>query len=176
MRVFVAVRVPDGVKEAVSALGTEIAGDGISLVKSANMHLTIRFIGEAQPGQIRELERRLAGIRFAKFNCRVRGVGVFPDEHHVRVVWARAESGGALEALAKDVAGALKGFGGDERFSAHLTMARVKRKMDPGPFLRKHKDDDFGSFEVASFELIESVLGGPLGPQYRTIGEFKATG
>src|SRR5512143_122995 len=170
MRVFVAVRVPDGIKAAVASLAPELGRDGISPVSPRNMHLTLRFIGEAQPAQVEEIRRRLAGVRFAKFSCTVRGVGVFPDEHYVRVAWAGAESGGALEALAKDIAAALRGFGGDERFSAHLTIARVKRRIDPRPFLQKHKDEGFGSFEVDSFELIKSVLGGPQGPEYRTIG------
>ncbi len=176
MRVFVAVRVPEGIKEKAASLAPELGREGIIPVRPANMHLTLRFVGEVPPAKVEEMKGRLGALRFRRFSCSVRGVGVFPNESYVRVVWAGCDSGGALEALAKDVDAALKGFGGDERFSAHLTIARVKRKIDPLPFLQKHKDEEFGSFDVDSFELIESVLGGPQGPQYRTIAEFKSSG
>ena len=176
MRVFVAVRVPEAIREKAASLAPELGREGISPVRPANMHLTLRFIGEAQPAQVDEMKMRLGAVVFRRFRCDMRGVGVFPGESYVRVAWAGCVSGGALEALAKDVDAALKGFGGDERFSAHLTIARVKRKLDPRPFLQRHKDEEFGSFDVDSFELIESVLGGPDGPQYRTIAEFRARG
>jgi 2'-5' RNA ligase len=174
MRLFVAVPVPDELRARLAALGKEIGQEGISLVRAENMHLTLKFIGEIQPQKLDEIRQRLGKIKFRGFGCAIKGVGVFPSENYIRVVWAGGESGGALEALAKDVIGALKGYGGDERFSAHLTIARVKRKLDLGEFLKRHKDEDFGSFEVTRFELIESVLGGGKGPQYRTVAVFVA--
>ncbi len=176
MRVFVAVPVPEEIRAKAAAAGREIAGEGISLVRPENMHLTLRFIGEVQPHEVERIASELAGVDFKSFPCTVRGAGVFPDEHHVRVVWVGVGSGGELEALAAKVAGALKGTGGDERFSAHLTLARVKRRLDIRPFLEKHKDEEFGAFTVSEFHLIESVLGGPQGPQYHTIRRYQAKG
>jgi 2'-5' RNA ligase len=68
---------------------------------------------------------------------------------------------------------ALRGVGDDERFSAHITIARVRRKADLRGFLEKHKGDEFGPFTISSFRLIQSVLG-PEGPKYSTIAEFNA--
>ncbi len=176
MRVFVAVPVPPEVRAKAAAAGRELEGEGISLVRPDNMHLTLRFIGEVQPQEAERIALELEGVDFRRFPCVVKGVGVFPDEQYVRVVWAGVGSGGSLEALAAKVAQALKGHGGDERFSAHLTLARVKRKMDPRPFLERHRDEEFGSFEVSEFHLIESVLGGPAGPRYHVIGSYTAKG
>ncbi len=176
MRVFVAVPVPREVRARAADAGKELAADGISLVRPENMHLTLRFVGEVQPSEGESIALELDRVVFKRFPCSVRGAGVFPDEHHVRVVWAGVESGGSLEALAAKVAQALKGHGGDQRFSAHLTIARVKRRFDAAPFLSKHRDEDFGSFEVSEFHLIESVLGGPQGPQYRVIRSYPAKG
>lgn len=173
MRLFVAVPVPQGLRERIAALGDELGQDGIVPVKPENMHLTLKFIGDTEERKLASLEQALRGIRFAAFGCTVKGVGVFPNENYVKVVWAGVESGGALESLAKDVQDALRGFGGDERFSAHITIARVKRKADLGGFLGKHRNDDFGQFTISSFELIESVLG-PGGPKYSTIATFEA--
>jgi 2'-5' RNA ligase len=68
---------------------------------------------------------------------------------------------------------ALHGFGDDERFSAHITIARVRKKADLCGFLEKHKGDEFGPFTISSFRLIQSVLGQG-GPDYSIIAEFKA--
>lgn len=174
MRLFVAVPVPEDLRRKVAALGQEMMQDGISLVRAENMHLTLRFIGEIQPEELDKLKERLGAVRFRRFACSLHGVGVFPSEDYIRVVWAGCESGGALEALAQDVIAALRGYGKDERFSAHLTIARVKRKLDLRGFLGRRKDEDFGGFEVSRFELVESFLGGPKGPEYRTVAVFEA--
>jgi len=116
---------------------------------------------------------KLRGVEFEAFDCEAKGVGVFPEENYIRVVWAGIESGGRLKALANKVIGALSVYGGDERFSAHLTIARVKRKADLRDFLEKHRNDEFGKFVVSNFELIQSELG-PGGPKYTTIANFEA--
>jgi 2'-5' RNA ligase len=50
----------------------------------------------------------------------------------------------------------------------------MKKKMDLREFLRKHKNDEIGSFETTKIELIESVLSGGSGPVHRTIAVFEA--
>lgn len=174
MRVFIAVDVPEGIRRRAEGLGAEIRGDGIIMVRAENMHLTLKFVGEADENGLAEIRERLRSVRFRRFQCDIRGVGVFPKPDFVRVVWAGAESGGALESLAGSVASTLKGFGRDEgEFTAHLTIARVKRKADFRPFLERHKDEQLGSFEVAGFHLIESAIGGS-GPRYTVIESYKA--
>jgi 2'-5' RNA ligase len=173
MRLFVAAPIPQELRTGIAALGDELKQEGIVPVRPDNMHLTLRFIGDSDERALATMEQELRGIRFAAFGCTATGVGVFPNESYVKVVWAGLESGGALEALAAQVQGALHGFGGDERFSAHITIARVKGKTSFGGFLEKHRNDRFGSFTVSSFELIESRLG-PSGPKYATIATFEA--
>ena len=173
MRLFVAVPVPQELREKAAALGAGIMQDGVSAVRAENMHLTLKFIGETQDSELETIKERLADVKFAPFTCTLRGVGVFPNENYIKVVWAGCESGGALERLAKDVIAALHGHGADERFSAHLTIARVKRKLDLRAFLEGHKEETLGAFEVAEFHLIQSVLG-PGGPSYTTLARFPA--
>lgn len=173
MRLFVAVPVPEGIREGVAGLGREIAGEGIVPVAAGNMHVTLKFLGEIDERKLGDIEQRLRGIGFAPFGCTVRGVGVFPDENYIRVVWAGIESGGKLESLAEEVIGALSGYGEDKRFSAHLTMARVKRKVDLKAFLETHRNDGFGAFQVSSFLLVQSELM-PGGPKYTVVARFES--
>ncbi|MDD5171860.1 MAG: RNA 2',3'-cyclic phosphodiesterase [Candidatus ainarchaeum sp.] len=173
MRLFIAVPVPQDIRTKVAALGKEIAQEGIMPVKPDNMHMTLKFIGEVDEQKLADMEERLRLVKFKAFDCAVKGVGVFPNEDYIKVVWAGAESGGALEALAKEIIEAMRGYNGhDERFSAHLTIARVKRKVDMKAFLEKHRADEFGSFTVSSFHLIQSVLK-PGGPEYSVLATFE---
>lgn len=173
MRLFVAVPVPLEVRQKAASLGKEIAQDGIVPVKPENMHITLKFLDEVDGSKAGDVEAKLRAVEFGAFDCEARGVGVFPDESYIRVVWAGIESGGMLKALANKVIGALSGYGGDTRFSAHLTVARVKRKADLGGFLARHREDAFGRFSVSSFELIQSELG-PGGPKYTVLAVFEA--
>ena len=173
MRLFVAVPIPEEMKIRLGILSEVIEQDGIVPVGADNMHITLRFIGESDRAD--EIEKKLKSISFERFDCELLGLGAFPSADYIKVVWTGIESGNALETLAKKVADRLKGFGGDEKFSAHLTIARVKRKADLKNFLKKHEKDDFGRFTVANFQLIKSELG-PQGPKYTILASFDAKG
>lgn len=172
MRLFVAAPVPAAIREKAAAAGREIAQDGVVPVRPENMHITLKFLGEMPEGKVRDVEARLQRIAFQPFECTARGVGAFPDENYVKVVWAGIESGGKLEALAGEVIGALAGCGKDERFSAHLTIARVKRKVDLRRFMEARRNEEFGNFTVSRLELVKSELG-PGGPAYTVIAVFE---
>ena len=175
MRLFVAITLPGELRERIAALGNGLEEEGIARVRPENMHLTLRFIGDTDERTLPSIVQALQGVRFVAFECFVRGAGAFPDEEHAGVVWAGVASGGALESLAAAVNDALRGAGGDERFSAHITIARLRRRIGLGGFLERHRNDVFGSFTVSSFELIESALGSA-GPKYTTIKRFAAEG
>jgi 2'-5' RNA ligase len=172
MRLFIAVHVPEELRKKMAAIAKELDREGIRPVKEDNLHITLRFIGEVPDEKASEIEQALRQVKFGNFECTLRGSGVFPNESYVRVVWAGIESGGKLEELSGKVNQALAGFPGDEKFSAHLTLARVKKKTEVRDFLERH-GGDFGSFTVDSFELIQSVLG-PDGPKYTTVAVFNA--
>ncbi len=174
-RLFVSVEAPRGLRERIAELAQELPQDAITPVRPDNMHLTLRFIGEVPERAVGEIERRLRGVEFGRFTVPLRGTGVFPDESYVRVVWAGAKSP-ELDALAEKVIGALRGIGKEEArgFSAHLTIARVKRKIDVKEFLRKHSDEEFGAFDVEEFYLMRSELKPGTAPRYTVVAAFGA--
>ncbi len=172
-RVFISVDVPESVREKAAELARELPADAVRPVRKENMHLTLRFIGEIPNDAVGRIKKKLEEVRFSPFAARFRGAGVFPSENYVRVVWIGVESEGLLS-LASAVKDAMKGEKGDERFSAHLTIARVKRKIDAKTFLEKHKDNEFGECEVKSFELMKSELQPGIPPRYTIIASFPA--
>lgn len=172
MRLFVAVPLPEKLRDKMGALAKEMKMDGIVPIKAENMHITLKFIGETNKENA--IEQELQRVQVRTFDCTAKGVGVFPNENYVRVVWVGIESMGELEKLAKEVQATLRVFGGDDKFSAHITIARVRKKVDLQEFLRKYNEEELGRFTVSGLELIESILQ-PGGSKYTTLAKYKAT-
>ena len=174
MRLFVAVDIPMEVKEKVADLRSELPPDNTKPVKIENMHLTLRFIGEVPEVQITEIKKKLSDIKFNKFKLSMKSVGVFPNENYPKVIWIGCENK-ELDKLAGKIISALSGIGKEDtgKFSAHLTIARVRRKINVKEFLQKHKNENFGEFEISEFKLIQSILDSD-GPTYSVVAEFKA--
>ena len=176
VRMFVSVEVPMELREKVAGLAKELPEDSVRPVKPDGMHLTLKFIGEVKPERMGEIEQRLRAVEFSPFTVSLKGTGVFPNEDYVRVAWVGVESG-QLNDLAEKVIKALEGIGKkeDRGFSAHLTVARVKKKIDVKEFLEKHKDEEFGSFEVDRFFLMQSELEFGKPPKYTVLAEFASS-
>ncbi len=170
MRLFVAVPIPVELRNKLGEKSKELTQDGIKLVDPKNMHTTLRFLGEVPDEN--EIIEKLRRVKFEKISCTMKGIGAFPNQNHAKVIWAGLESKEKLENLAAKVNVALEGFPGDERFSAHITIARVRKKIDLKNFI-ENNCGEFGKFEVDRFELIKSTLL-PQGPEYSVVEKFYA--
>jgi len=171
-RLFVAVGLPDELRTKLHSLARELALEGVKFVEKDNIHLTLKFIGDVPEEKIPEIKEKLGKIKFKKFTCSVSGVGVFPDPEYIRIVWAGLKCD-EMPKLAAEVETALEGIGKKENrpFSSHVTIARVKRKIDAKEFLEKHKEDNFGEFDIPEFVLMQSELSRE-GPTYTVLKKF----
>ncbi|MFH1221693.1 MAG: RNA 2',3'-cyclic phosphodiesterase [Candidatus Micrarchaeota archaeon] len=173
-RLFVAVELPAELRKELHKFSAALDQEGIKRVAEDNLHLTLRFIGEVPITVVPEIIGKLQHVEFTSFTATIKTVGAFPNINHVNIVWVGLESE-QMPALATAVVSRLKGIGKeDERpFSAHLTIARLKHKMDLRKFIEDNRSKEFGSFTVSSFTLFESRLT-PQGPVYTRVAEFKA--
>lgn len=171
-RLFIAVELPDEIKEKVYSLAKELPEEGVKKVEQQNIHITLKFIGDFTEDKIPELESRLNSIRHNRFRCIASGAGVFPSPDYIKVVWAGVKCDG-INGLASAIDDSLEGLVAKETrpFSSHATIARVKRKIDAKSFLEKHKEDVFGEFEVSEFVLMQSELSRG-GPVYTVLKKF----
>ncbi len=159
MRAFIAVEIPKEIKEKIAKLQSELpVSDKIKLVKPEIIHITLKFLGEMDEKDTDEIKRIVSSVRFDPFPVDVTGVGVFPSEQFVRVVWIGADNE-KLTGIAKELDKRLESFGfRSEKFVSHLTIARLREKVDLQDFLSKHKNDYFGQFEVKEIKLKKSTL------------------
>jgi 2'-5' RNA ligase len=133
VRSFIALPCPPGLRVAVSAalaawrrLGGEVAWSD-----PATAHLTLRFLGDADPARLERLHERLPDVARSSRAIRASpgATGAFPSWGRPRVLWLGMESEGAIERLAAAVEAAARdaGFEREERrFTAHLTLGRVR--------------------------------------------------
>jgi 2'-5' RNA ligase len=178
IRTFLAVFPPAQVVEALAATIAGVArpGEGISWVKPANVHYTMRFLGDLMPARVEAAKRSAAAavVGIAPFTLRLGGVGAFPNAARARVLWLGATAGrDELTLLAKslDVALGREGFGRpDHPFAAHLTLGRVRDSSWASVTLAQLERLAWPelAFTVDALHVVKSTLD-PKGSRYETL-------
>ncbi len=167
-RLFVAVFPPSGIARTLGEYLDRLraAAPGVAWVKPANLHLTLRFLGDPDEGQVEAAGVCVVQVagRHAPLALSLHGAGAFPGLDHPRVIWLGVEQGrGALVALAADLERALEGAGlgrAEKIFTAHLTLGRVKSAIPPGvlPALLASLPPPSCSFVTSEICLVRSQL------------------
>jgi 2'-5' RNA ligase len=170
------------VENALASFVDETRGlaSGIRWVRRTNLHLTLRFLGDAaDPRHLTALHEKLTEIaaQTAPFVIDARGTGAFPNLGRPRVIWAGL-AGDELVHLAARVEDAAvdAGFTRERRpYSPHLTIGRV-RDLRGWPAARRAIESaagrQFGSSTCESVILYRSVLG----PETSTYHELACFG
>jgi 2'-5' RNA ligase len=172
-RLFVALRPPPEIRRRCLAA---MAGGppGWAWQDDAQLHLTLRFIGEVERPVAEDIATSLGSIRASVVEVGLSGVGWFDQGRH-GALFARAVPRDPLEALHKKIDRALTGAGLEpERraFLPHITLARRRRSSaDPAAWLEAHSALHSDSRPVGEFILYESHLGHD-GPHYEPIMEY----
>jgi 2'-5' RNA ligase len=176
LRAFVGVRVPPELAPGYAALQREVRSPGrVKWVEPANLHLTLRFLGQVQRADVPTLvsRLRLAAVGIPPARLRASRVTAFPSERGARVVAVEVEdAAGSVPLLHEAILRELGRSAGDERpFRMHVTLGRIAEgKADLRASLAA-LPPPAGGWLADAFELVESVLG-PKGPSYTTLERF----
>ncbi|SCY86857.1 RNA 2',3'-cyclic phosphodiesterase [Desulfoluna spongiiphila] len=127
-RLFVGIPLAHAVQRSLSEDQARLAGTvprhSVRWVPGANLHLTLKFLGEVGRGRVahlaRSLSESLAGWPVMPASVGD-GVALFPGAGRPRVVAARVEGGDLLGQLASRM----------ERWAFHEGVPREKRKFTP---------------------------------------------
>jgi 2'-5' RNA ligase len=141
VRLFVAINLPDAVRQALWEVTEELRGAPFPIrwVEPESIHLTLKFLGEVaveREGQISAGVTAAAGGAKA-FVLPIAGFGAFPSPRRPRVVWAGCEGVATLELLQHRVEQEMErlGFPVEGRpFRPHLTLGRVKQRASSREF------------------------------------------
>lgn len=156
LRLFIAVPLPEDVRQAVARLQQQLR-PGMppgSWVRAEGLHLTLRFLGDTEPGRVPALGAALeaALAQAPSFALALGTLGAFPPKGRSRVLWLGSADEGGLAHLAEVVEGVvrLQGFAPENRtFHGHLTLCRFRQ---PGRLTLPEVGD------VATFQVDRAVL------------------
>ncbi|MBF6568525.1 MAG: RNA 2',3'-cyclic phosphodiesterase [Candidatus Binataceae bacterium] len=178
IRAFIALDLGEELRAAIDRWIGDLRGprDGIGWVRAANLHLTLKFLGEAidttrLAGLVEALKQIAAAT--SSFGIRVHGAGVFPNPGRARILWIGLDSS-ELITIARRVEEICVrcGFAPERRsFAAHLTIGRLRepRQFEPlRPAFESAAGRDFGVIQAREIKLYRSVLS-PAGAAYHTI-------
>ena len=186
VRVFVALDLPAQAKEILRHTVEELVdvlSSDIRWVDPSGIHLTLKFLGDVDTGQVDSLlsamEKAASAFEGCTLPLSLSGLGVFPNAREPRVLWAGVE--GDLEALGRlqtlvDQELSELGFARERRpFRPHLTLARVRDQVSQ--LERRRIGEAVGlarlagkhDWEAREIHLIRSTLT-PNGAIYDSIG------
>ncbi|HEY2821001.1 MAG TPA: RNA 2',3'-cyclic phosphodiesterase [Candidatus Acidoferrum sp.] len=185
MRLFVALQIPDSIRNDYASLIDELRRFDAKAspkkpkwVRPENLHVTLKFIGNTDPAKLDSICAALANVGSPQeIRLHFRGVGFFPNAKRPRVVWGGMAASENLATLAHEVDQqiATLGFPAEERaFTPHLTLARLDPPVINSELqaaIEKHAARDFGELHSSEFHLIESKLK-PTGAEYTTLQSF----
>ncbi len=137
MRAFFAIDLDERTRSAAAGVADQLracpGGDAVRWVREETLHVTLRFLGDIDCGQI----ARLAGCvreqtaALSPFRLQLGGVRPFPSRRRPLAVVLDVEPAEPLAELADAVERGVvaAGFGPEPRpFNAHLTLGRIRGK------------------------------------------------
>ncbi len=177
MRLFVALPIPDSV--ASGLLMMQGGMPGARWQAREQLHLTLRFIGEVDGREARDLDEVLSGIDAPAFDLQLHGVGQFGNKQP-HSLWAAARPNDLLDHLQRKVDTAIRRIGQPQdahKFTPHVTLGRLRHPdLDKvREWLVEHALATSPEFAVSAFCLYSSKLTS-YGSIYRIEQEYPLRG
>ena len=186
-RVFCALELPqhvcDRVLRHIAKLKELTPQARASWARAANLHLTIKFLGDIPQHGVGDLSAAAAraAASVEPFLLRLDQSGVFPQRGPAKVLWLGIEDpAGTLTRLQMTLEEecALAGFAKETRpFHPHLTVARLRHTQDARALASAHKSLRFEpvEFEIRELLVIRSELSSE-GSKYSVISRHDLGG
>jgi 2'-5' RNA ligase len=181
IRCFIAVPLEQELKDGIAVTVADLkrSDADVKWVRTENLHLTLKFLGDTDEGFLPALQEGLSTVAsmHGPFTVSLQGLGLFPRKGAPRVAWIDINNYLELAGLQHDIEEALFTLGikkEDRPFSPHLTIGRVRSQRNAKALLEGLQaldNRDFGTLRIRSFSLMKSELR-QAGPEYTTLKEF----
>ena len=186
IRAFLAVELPEALRQEVADFEADLqrAGADVKWVAPANLHLTLKFLGNVAEERVSSLTEALgqACASHSPLTLTLEGIGAFPKTTAPRVLWVGTGEGKEpLAKLARQVEEACMalGFPAEERpFSPHLTIGRTRSTRGIARLIKQLQVAEFRGATpapVSRVTFFQSTLG-PHGPAYTPLAEIPLSG
>lgn len=178
LRTFVAIKIqPEKeLAQLFSRLQKEFFVENIRWADPAQLHLTLKFLGETSPIQTEQTKLILETVaaQFAPFQFTLRGLGFFKNQGQPRVLYAGIDDSEILQKLAQETDHQLAGAGFEKEtrgFHPHLTLGRIKsirNKSQLYALVIEFGNAEIQRVDVKEMIFYQSILT-PRGPVYKDL-------
>ena len=179
MRVFIGFFPSKEVKDHLYDVQRNVKGNlaKINFISKKNLHVTYKFLGNVSEDKLDEIKKVIENIKFKGFKIKLNGLGVFDYKNYLRVLWVGLEPESKIIGLQKKIDSEFLGLGfsEDQKFSAHLTLGRIKLVKKKKEFVKRLDEIKVEglSFDMDEICLVQSVLSKD-GPSYKVLERYKS--
>ncbi len=176
MRLFIAIPLPEDIRHELSDFQDHNLN--VRWVSPEQMHLTLKFLGQVNNIQKKQVTKLLSEIRFDSFQIAIKGFGFFPEKGSLRVFWAGIQTETpALHELQKKVEKAALEFGiqkDKHPYIPHVTLGRINdHSLKKADLIRPESEISSRKFTVKHFKLYQSFLQ-PEGAIHKILKVFRS--
>ena len=160
-RLFVAIELPTDIRNMLVGIGGGLPG--ARWMTADQLHLTLRFVGEVNGGEFKDIIEALSRVASEPFELTLQGTGHFPPRRRPETLWVGVEKNERLMQLHDRIDSALFRIGiehDQRKFAPHVAIARLKDPHVPrvARYLAEHALLELPPFPVTEFVLYSSVL------------------
>jgi len=164
IRAFIAFELPKPVISSIRSIQEGLRSHRLNMrwVRPENIHLTLKFLGNISAADTEKAGGAMVASakQYAPISLEAKGIGAFPGIKRPRVIWVGLT--GQMDLLRQlhrklDENLAATGFLPEKRpFKGHLTISRVKGRIDPGRLI--DAIDEFRGFQSEPFTAETLIL------------------
>ncbi len=173
IRSFIAIDLSPDIRQSLDRISTQlrqqIQAAPVRWVPAANIHLTLKFLGDVSLANLDVLKELIQSevARYTPFELSVGEVSAFPSIRRVRVLIVKVQAPAELSTLQHGLEEQSRRLGYEPEtrpFTPHLTLGRVNRNASQaqidqiGQALEKTKIGFLGAMQVESVNLYRSDL------------------
>jgi len=180
-RIFIGIKIK--VQRKIIEIGDELRhqlkNSNITWMDPANLHLTLKFLGEIEPFYLNSISALIEDtqLRYCAFKLKIGRLNYFGTELQPRVILFEIEHNPILTSLQKSIDESLAALGFEmehKKYNPHLTLGRIKHLKDLVAFKASLEKNKFYEevIDVKEFQLFESILRKE-GPVYKELKIYK---
>lgn len=138
MRAFLCIPIPDQLRATIHRTAEGLRSKTrmrANWVPWKNYHITLRFLGDIDPGLSVRLDKLCRDIccDISPFDCSLDRVGAFPNVDRAQVIWIGGAAPSSLQQLSLALSAGLADLDFPEtreEDQVHVTLARIKDRPD----------------------------------------------
>lgn len=180
-RTFIAIKIdlnPE-IQNVVDRLKNHLRNERIRWVTDENLHLTLRFLGDLNEGQILNVKDLLSKIskESSEFTFKLKGLSYFGKKQNPSVIYIGIGEDDHLQEFVSTLFEKLDEYGFEKenrKYSPHLTLGRMKFLNDKSNFFRllENIQKDVEQLMYAKEIILYKSILKSSGPKYVVIHKY----